>query len=142
MKRLQIAIQLFFFLFFITPSFATSAVGTGNTYYSGNVNFVYNVDTYGLTMLYDEGRNILTLNGKNLIENANGSYNYIYVDSYQSLYSVWNIPLVQTITISSSTDMWWRMESSDITPEFFIILKDASGKTLYRSYCVIGLFSL
>ena len=138
MKRLQIAIQLFFFLFFITPSFATSAVGTGNTYYSGNVNFVYSVDGYGSTMLFDEGRNILTLDGKNLLENANGSYNYAYVDSYQSVYSAWNIPLIQAITITSSTDSWWRMESSDVTPEFFIVIKDGSGNTLYKSYCTMN----
>lgn len=133
MKRLQFAfLSLIFFLFGIT-SYAQSLSGVGTSYYSGNVNFVYSMDSYGSTMLFDAQRNILTLDGKNLLENADGSYNYSYVDSYQSAYSAWNIPLVQTVTLNASSDSWWRVETGDQQPEFFIIIKDAYGNQLYQS---------
>ena len=133
MKRLQFVILISFFTVLVIPSRGQALVGTGASYYSGNVNFVYSMDNYGSTMLYDPQRNILTVDGKNLLENADGSYNYSYVDSYQSAYSAWNIPLIQTVTLTASSDLWWRIESGDQQPEFFIVIKDAYGNELYQS---------
>jgi len=133
MKRLQIVIFIFIICLFVTPTSAQSFLGRGNSYYSGNVNFVYTIDNTGTSIMFDPDRNILTLDGKNLLENTNGSYNYSYVDSYHSNYSGWNIPLIQTVTLTASSDSWWRMESSDTKPEFFIVLKDANGNDLFES---------
>ncbi len=133
MKRLQFAILTFLFCLFALPSRGQSLIGTGASYYSGNVNFVYSLDNNSTSMLYDPQRNIITLDGKNLLENGDGSYNYKYVDTYHSAYTSWNIPLIQTITLNAASDSWWRMESSDVMPEFFVVIKDAYGNQLFQS---------
>lgn len=133
MKRLQFVILISFFCLFATSSDAQFLAGRGDSYYSGSVDFVYSMDNDGITMMFDPQRNILTLDGKNLLENSNGAYNYSLVDSYHAGYSGWNIPLVQTVTLTASSDSWWRVEAGDVQPEFFVVIKDAYGNRLYES---------
>lgn len=122
----------------LTWATSSSLTGSGSSYYNGKVNFSFYVDDNGNTMLFDNVRNILTLDGHNLQETSLGSYSYTKVDSYHTNLTTWNVPLIQQVTLTTADPSWWRMESNDTKPEFFIVIKDADGNNLYTSECTIN----
>lgn len=134
-------LSTYFFLLLLLPSvglWGTPSNGKGISYYGGVLPFIYSSDYANTTMLYDETRNILTLDGHKMTENANGTYNYSQVDTYHSALNVWNLPLVQTVIIDDASPLWWRTDASDKVPEFFIVIKDEQGNELYKSACTMN----
>lgn len=105
--------------------------GTAQTMYKGKQNIICD-KTDNTYSLIDNNRNIWTYDATN--------YNFkTEPPKFTSTTSDWYVSALTSITISSVSTSWWS-SITDTQPDLYIIIKDNSGKQLYKSSYVENTF--
>ncbi|MCQ2325003.1 MAG: M4 family metallopeptidase [Paludibacteraceae bacterium] len=99
--------------------------GTATTMYSGTQAIKYTYQD-GENVLYDEDRNILTVEAKDFVSEGSS------VQYYTNSSSKWETGVVAQVTLNVIDDDWWS-SIVDGNPEFYIKILDEKNNVLYKS---------
>jgi Zn-dependent metalloprotease len=103
---------------------------TANTLYSGTQTITTDKDS-GTYRLRESGRNIQTFDGVNLDLDTINNVIINSPDIIDADNNWTSAPCLVSFTISAVAQGWWHTAIADGIPDFYIIVKDSSGKIVY-----------
>lgn len=105
--------------------------GTGQTLYSGNQSMTID-NLSGGFRLRESVRKIETYNATNATDLTTSGFTG--ATDFINTTSTWSgVPRLSSLTISVASQTWWFTAFADEMPELYIIVKNATGQTVYKS---------